>query len=64
MVRKILAHLGLPAEATELAPARLPKELSFDFEPDLQPASEAQDTEPSWADVSSCRAPPNGDFDL
>ena len=41
VVRKILEHLGLPSAPTELAPARFPHELGFDFEADFDPACAA-----------------------
>jgi hypothetical protein len=34
VVRKILEHLGLPSGLSEPAPARLPRDLSFEFDPD------------------------------
>ena len=62
VARKILTHLGLPAENTELAPARLPDELSFDFGPDEHFSSEAQVSSPGH--LLSGRGPPNGPLDL
>lgn len=48
VVKKILAHLGLPDSSTELAPARLPAELGFDYEVDFDPSRSAglDDSEP------------------
>ena len=40
VVRKIIAHLGLPSAPAELAPARLPSELVFDVDVDEQRATE------------------------
>jgi hypothetical protein len=65
VVRKIIDHLGLPAGPTELAPARLPKELSFDFELDEHPSRQPEDTDPyAAAHVLRGRGPPAGDLDL
>jgi hypothetical protein len=42
VVRKILEHLGLPSAPTELAPARLPDELDFDFDADCDEPCDAE----------------------
>jgi len=54
-VRRILQHLGLPAGCPQLAPARLPKELGFDFEPDDHCSTETHEAPPS---VPPVRGPP------
>jgi hypothetical protein len=59
VVRKILEHLGLPSASPELAPARLPRELGFDFEPDHQATgSKLDDAEPP-ATAPRGRGPPS-----
>jgi hypothetical protein len=61
VLRKILEHLGLPSGFSELAPARLPQELSFDFELDGHCSGEADDAEPAAAGGPSGPGPPADD---
>jgi hypothetical protein len=56
VVQKILAHLGLPAGTPPLTPARLPKELGFDFEADHHRGTETDEAEP--ASLPRGRGPP------
>ena len=68
VVRKILAHLGLPDGATELAPARLPAELGLDYQADFDQSCRADTdhNEPIEAQVPGRggRAPPLDDTGL
>ena len=49
VVRRILAHLGLPTAAPTLSPARSPPELEFKGQPPLAPSpSEPARTVPAW----------------
>jgi hypothetical protein len=57
VVRKILAHLGLPSAAPEPAAARLPRELGFDFEP-VRSASRELDVDAPLATAPRGRGPP------
>ena len=50
LVRKILEHLGLPSGLPVLALARLPQELSLDFEPDSRRSTPPVGAEPHAAD--------------
>jgi hypothetical protein len=56
-VRKILEHLGLPSGAPELAPARRPRALSFDLEPDSSAGTELDSPAP-FTTAPRERAPP------
>ena len=58
-VRKILEHLGLPSGAPEPAPARLPRELGFDFEPDHQATGSKLDAAEPPATAPRGRGPPS-----
>ena len=68
VVRKILEHLGLPDGSTELAPARLPPGLGFDFEAafDEPCSAEADDDEQIEPDLAGRggRGPPQDDAGL
>ena len=68
VVRKILAHLGLPDGSTELAPARLPAELGFDYQADFDQScrADADDSEPIEPEVAARpgRGPPGHDAGL
>jgi hypothetical protein len=61
VVAKILTHLGLPAGTPVLAPARLPKELSLDFEPQDLPSSTLGGVDSQLAAPRQSRAPPEQD---
>ena len=66
-MRKILEHLGLPAGTPDLAPARLPRELSFDFEYDDRGPIDDADAEPTAAAPAARRGgrgPPAWDLGL
>jgi hypothetical protein len=58
-VRKILEHLGLPSGAPEPAPARLPRELDFDFEPAHPSAGSELDDDAPLGTPPRGRGPPS-----
>jgi hypothetical protein len=68
LVRKILAHLGLPAAPTDLAPARLPDALDFDSDADVDQlrSTVLEQTERCGTAVAGCggRGPPLHDAGL
>jgi hypothetical protein len=59
VVRKILEHLGLSSGFTELAPARLPRELGFDFEPARLSTRSELDAAVPLASAPRGRGPPS-----
>jgi hypothetical protein len=61
VVRKILEHLGLPAGAPLLAPARLPQELSLDFDLQDLPTRTSAEGDLERAVPRQSRAPPQDD---
>ena len=68
MVPKVLEHLGLPAAPTELAPARLPDALGFDYQADFGQScsAAADDSEQDQAELAGPggRGPPLDDTGL